>query len=264
MGELGFTCSDCHAGENHRILGAGHGSIASGSNHISCLGCHDDKPHARKVINDHVRSVACETCHIPTVAREQPTKTWWDWSTAGQDKTVPPDKNGMPVYDKKKGDFIWQKNLVPEYRWHNGQADYYRPGEKFDPESTVGLNRLTGTMEDEGAKIFPFKVMRGKQIYDSDNNYLILPKLFGEGGYWSDFDWNRASELGMAVNNLPYSGQYGFIETEMYWPLAHMVAPAKESLRCTDCHTRKETKRLDWESLGYPGDPMTSGSRFGE
>lgn len=264
MGELGFTCSDCHAGENHQILGAGHGSIASGSNHISCLGCHDDKPHTRKVINDHVRSVACETCHIPSVAREHPTKTWWDWSTAGADKTVPPDKYGMPVYDKKKGDFVWQKNLVPEYRWHNGQADYYRPGEVFDPESTVGLNRLTGTIEDEAAKIFPFKVMRGKQIYDSDNNYLILPKLFGEGGYWSDFDWNKASELGMAVNNLPYSGQYGFIETEMYWPLAHMVAPAEESIRCTDCHTRKETKRIDWQSLGYPDDPMTSGSRFGE
>jgi octaheme c-type cytochrome (tetrathionate reductase family) len=262
MGDLGFTCSDCHAGENHHILGASHGSIASGSNHIGCLGCHDEKPHARKIINNHVTSVACETCHIPTVAREQPTKTWWDWSSAGQDKTVPPDEYGMPVYDKMKGNFVWKKNLVPEYSWYNGQADYYRPGEQVEPGKVVGLNRLTGNREDEQSKIYPFKVMRGKQIYDPENKTLILPKLFGEGGYWSDFDWNKASELGMAANNLPYSGHFGFIETEMYWPLEHMVAPSKESLNCTDCHTRKEEKRLDWEALGYPGDPMSAGGRF--
>lgn len=263
MGGLGLTCSDCHAGENHQILGASHGSIASGSNHIGCLGCHDDKPHSRKVINNHVSSVACETCHIPAVAREQPTKIWWDWSTAGQDKTLPPDQNGMPVYDKKKGDFLWTKNLVPEYRWHNGQAEYYNFGEVIDPSGTVDLNRLSGTMEDESSKIFPFKVMRAKQIYDTRNNILIVPHLFGPEGYWSTFDWNRASELGMAAAGLEYSGEYGFIETEMYWPLAHMVAPARESLRCNDCHTRKDEKRLDWEALGYPGDPMNAGGRSG-
>ena len=80
--------------------------------------------------------------------------------------------------------------MVPEYRWHNGQADYYQFGDKIDPEKTVELNRLAGNIEDETAKITPFKVMRGKQIYDSKNQYLITPKLFGEGGYWKTFDWN--------------------------------------------------------------------------
>jgi hypothetical protein len=170
----------------------------------------------------------------------------------------------MPVYDKKKGDFIWQKNLVPEYRWYNGQADYYSFGEVIDPASTVGLNQLSGSMEDEASKIFPFKVMRAKQIYDTGNDYLIVPHLFGPEGYWSTFDWNRAAELGMAAANLDYSGEYGFIETEMYWPLAHMVAPAKEALRCNACHTRKEEKRLDWKALGYQGDPMSVGGRFAD
>jgi hypothetical protein len=26
--------------------------------------------------------------------------------------------------------------------------------------------------------------MRGKQIFDSQNNFLIIPKLFGADGYW--------------------------------------------------------------------------------
>lgn len=261
MGELGFSCSDCHAGENHKILGASHGSMASGTNHMACLDCHDDKPHAKKVVNDHVSSVACETCHIPTFAREEPTMTWWDWSAAGQDITPDPDEFGKPVYDKKKGDFRWEKNVIPAYQWYNGQADYYQAGDPINPENVVEINKLSGSIYDENAKITPFKLMRGKQIYDSKNRYLITPKMFGEGGYWSTFDWDEASEIGMAVSDLPYSGKYGFVETRMYWPVNHMVAPAKHSLKCTACHTRKESKRLNWKELGYEGDPMTVGGR---
>ena len=264
MGGLGFVCSDCHSGENHQILGASHGSLAAGRNHISCLGCHDEKPHKRKIVNNHTGSVACETCHIPTFSREEPTKTWWDWSTAGKDKTVELDEFGKPTYDKKKGDFKWDKNVVPEYRWHNGQADYYLLGDKIDPEKVVELNKLTGNINDEAAKISPFKVMRGKQIYDSKNNYLITPKLFGADGYWKTFDWNRSSALGMAESDMDYSGKYGFVVTEMFWPINHMVAPAEKSLKCTDCHSTKESKRLNWEKLGYADDPMRIGGRFNQ
>jgi octaheme c-type cytochrome (tetrathionate reductase family) len=261
MGELGFSCSDCHAGENHRILGASHGSMASGANHISCLDCHSETPHRKKIINDHISSVACETCHIPSFARAEPTLTWWDWSTAGQDLDKGTDEFGKPLYDKKKGDFLWENNVIPAYRWYNGKADYYQSGDRIDPENYVEINRLSGSIYDKNAKIAPFKLMRGKQIYDSKHRYLITPKMFGEGGYWSDFDWNKASELGMAVRNLDYSGEYAFIETKMYWPINHMVAPAKNSLKCTDCHSRSESRRLNWQELGYKGDPMTIGGR---
>ena len=97
--------------------------------------------------------------------------------------------------------------------------------------------------------------MRGKQIYDSQNNYLIVPKLFGEDGYWKTYDWNLASQLGMKEVNLDYSGKYGFIETEMYWPINHMVASKDKALKCTNCHGAKGNT-LDWKALGYSGDPM--------
>ena len=102
----------------------------------------------------------------------------------------------------------------------------------------------------------------GKQIYDVENNYLIVPKLFGEGGYWKTFDWNASSELGMKYIDLAYSGKHGFIETEMYWPINHMVVGGDQALACTSCHSKKETKKLDWIKLGYEGDPMKFGGRF--
>ena len=262
MGGNGFECSACHAGENHKILGASHGSLYKGTNHINCIDCHSQKPHEKKLLNEHVSSIACETCHIPTFAREMATKTWWDWSTAGQDKTGENDEFGLPTYSKKKGDFVWDMNVVPEYSWHNGQADYYQFGDKFDPTKVVKLNTLAGNIKDSDSKITPFKVMHGKQIYDAENNYLIVPKLFGKDGYWKTFDWNAASELGMKYVDLAYSGKHSFIETEMYWPINHVVVSGDQALKCTSCHTKKETKLLDWEKLGYEGDPMKTGGRF--
>lgn len=262
MGELGFTCSDCHAGENHMILGASHGSMAAGTNHISCSDCHSDSPHRRKLINDHSSSVACETCHIPSFAREEPTKTWWDWSTAGQNKRVETDQFGLPLYDKMKGDFRWEKNIIPEYVWYNGQADYYMLGDKIPSGQPLKLNNPLGDITDATARITPFKVMKGRQVYDLKNNYLIVAKLFGKEGYWTTYDWDSASRLGMEAVSLAYSGRFAFVETRMSWPINHMVAPAKDALRCTDCHSRRGESRINWESLGYKGDPMSHGGRF--
>ncbi len=57
-------------------------------------------------------------------------------------------------------------------------------------------------------------------------NYLLQPKTFGEGGFWTEFDWDQALRMGSEAVGLPFSGEYGFAETEMYWPLTHTVAPA--------------------------------------
>jgi hypothetical protein len=51
----------------------------------------------------------------------------------------------------------------------------------------------------------------------------------------------------------PFSGEYGFVETAMYWPITHMVAPAEDALECNDCHTA-ENGRLDFIALGYSED----------
>ena len=58
---------------------------------------------------------------------------------------------------------------------------------------------------------------------------------------------------------MAYSGEYGFAPTEMYWSLSHMVAPKESALQCDDCHG--ENGRMNWEELGYYGDPLTWGGR---
>jgi len=121
------------------------------------------------------------------------------------------------------------------------------------------LDQPLGGIDDPLSVIFPFKIHNARQPYDTVNNILLQPTTAGEGGYWTTFDWNSALASGAAAAGIPYSGNYGFADTQMYWPLTHMVQPASNALTCADCHS--DNGRFDWQALGYYGDPMVWGGR---
>lgn len=249
-----FACQECHTTESHDIQGHAMFASPGGANHLECTSCHETDLHERRVLNWHAGAVACQTCHIPLYARSAPTKTWWDWRTAGQDREPVPDEHGMPDFDRKKGDFRWGKDVVPAYAWYDGRSDQYLLGDPVSPDRITRLNRPVGGREDAGAKIHPFKIMRAVQPYDAGRNVLVVPKLFGKTGYWKTFDWTEAVRQGMASVGREFSGEVGFTETEAWWKLNHMVAPKEMALRCFDCHGANG--RMDWTALGYDGDPM--------
>jgi len=255
MGRYDFVCTDCHQTQDHQIKGRSISVSLDNENQVYCTDCHNENLHEDERINNHTAAVACQTCHIPAGALKDPTKMYWDWSTAGQDIEEDPHE-----YLKIKGSFVYESDFVPEYYWHNGTVDRYLFGDEIDPEETTDLNPLNGDINDPAAKIYPFKVHLAKQPYDVVNNYLLQPKTAGEGGYWTEFDWDQALRLGSEVVGLEYSGEYDFAETKMNWLITHMVAPVEEALQCNQCHG--EEGRLDWLALGYSGDPIEWGGRF--
>lgn len=255
MGSLDFQCVDCHRTENHQIGGHMISVSATDEDAIACTDCHSSTVHDDERLNAHVDTVACETCHIPQGAVRQATKTAWDWSTAGQD--LPEDTH---TYLKIKGSFVYEENFVPTYAWFNGNADRYIVGDPIDPQETTFINRPLGAIDDPEARITPFKVHEAIQPYDAIYNYLLIPNTAGPGGFWTEFDWQQAFESNQENSGLAYSGEYGFAPTAMYWTMNHMVAPKDQALQCNACHG--EGTRLDWQALGYPGDPMEWGGRF--
>lgn len=146
----------------------------------TCERCHGNRPHDAEINdknNDHNDKVVCVTCHIPYYARGgNPTTIWWDWSTAGkktQDGKEIKTKDARDLtYVIKKGSFDWGENLVPEYAWYSGNIRYKQLDEKIDPTGVVAITTFEGSYEDPNARIWPFKVMRGKQVYDKGNNTL--------------------------------------------------------------------------------------------
>jgi hypothetical protein len=116
---------------------------------VSCEQCHVDQQHEDERINTHLSAVACQTCHIPALALEDPTKVTWDWSQAGQEGR----EDDHFTYLKIKGEFTYDKNFAPTYLWFNGNNEYrYLLGDKIDPNGVTYINKPAGSIDDPNAK----------------------------------------------------------------------------------------------------------------
>lgn len=257
-----LSCANCHGFNAHQPSGSRYAALARDSKgkdmkhedhtRASCESCHDLQPHKKPRLDQHVRRIACQTCHIPEFARGGiATKTLWDWSTAGRR-----DANGAPlfirddhdrlVYSAEKGDFKYGEKLRPTYKWYNGVVHQVVIDDKIDDSRILELNRVEGSARDPDARIWPFKVMVGRQPYDPVNKTLVVNHVYGKDdtAFWGNYDYAKSIRAGMDYAGLPYSGKYDFIETRMNWFITHMVAPKEEALRCRDCHTRARDGRL--------------------
>lgn len=256
---LNFNCQTCHTTGGHDIAGSHYatkskddrGIVIPGQKNQSratCESCHGSVPHKKESnvkLNQHTSKIACATCHIPEFARGgRKTKMWWDWSTAGKKSPdgkplVIKDAEGYDTYNFKKGDFKWDENVKPEYYWFDGDIRYSLLEDKIDDTAVVPINSIKGNYSDPDSRIWPFKVMRGRQPYDKKNKIIGVPHLFGkdQDAYWKSFDWAKALKAGLKARNMEFSGEVGFVETEYFWPVTHMVAPAENALSCEACHS---------------------------
>ena len=257
-----MVCADCHTFNDHQVSGSRYAVRATDPHGIdlprddrdraTCESCHGATPHTEAKLNDHNDRVACQSCHIPAFARGGiATKMLWDWSTGGKrgpdgQPLYIKDEHGHLIYSAEKGDFEYGENVQPEYKWYNGVVHQIAITDKIDDSRILELNRVEGSASDPKARIWPFKVMHGKQPYDTVNKTLVVNHVYGKDdtAFWTNFDYPRAIQAGMDYAGLPYSGEFGFIETRMNWFISHMVAPKEKAVRCGECHTRAAGGRL--------------------
>lgn len=266
-----FDCVRCHTTDLHQIAGRTYATPAAPHrkslveddtiSKITCESCHTREPHKPGVkANDHTDKVACQSCHIPEFARVNPTKMSWDWSKAGEKKNGKPFMKkgplGKPAYHTLKGEFVWAKNVEPEYFWYNGSIDAITAVDMIDPGKAVQINWPIGSRDDPNSRIAPFKTHRGKQPYDKINKTLLIPHLFGKkgsGAYWADWDWKNALTSGMQKAGLSFSGDFDWVETAYVYPITHMVAPKEKSLSCTACHSKTDSRLAKLTGFYMPG-----------
>lgn len=261
-GGAGMLCQDCHKATNHKIAGASS-MMAHYDSHVNCADCHNGAkaPHQKSknkaIIEKHMASVACQTCHIPTISRGQATKMTWKWSDMGK-KIEPEEQFDKETFMKKKGSFTWNMNFVPTYAWYNGQIQRYMVGDKIkDPSKPVIMMKPAGDIKDKTAKIYPYKFYTSTQPMDSKFKYLSTFQQYDS--LWVHYDWDKALKDGGQDLGLPYSGKFQFVSTESWLSAPHEVAPKEHALQCGECHMG--AKRMDWKALGYKGDPMQYGGR---
>lgn len=270
-----MTCVDCHVADKdnapHVIRGTRYSQPQNDA--ALCQECHTEAPHGG-FMDVHAQKIACQTCHIPAFARGgKATKMFWDWSTAGDridngdgtfsDRVIT-DADGNVIYHSKKGTFIWEENVVPEYTWFNGNVTHATLDTPVIDGQILKINELHGAMGD--GKIFPIKRFVGIQPFDDGTDKLAVPHLFPTAGekagtdpkmaYWMKYDWDLALEAGQAAVDRTYVGPVVWVTSEFSWISNHMVAPASDAVQCWECHN--PYGRLDFEALGYEESRVAS------
>ncbi|MFM1945265.1 MAG: hypothetical protein RI897_4247 [Verrucomicrobiota bacterium] len=258
---LNFSCVVCHTADKHVMPGSRYSKDQP--DNVNCEKCHTAAPHADPVQNTHAARVACQTCHIPVMARgNKGTKMDWNWETAGDrnpdgSTRVVKNAEGEEIYNSMKGSFVWERNVVPEYVWMNGGVTYVTGEDDITGMQLVSINKLQGNEADANSRIMPVKRFTGRQPYDVGAGKLAVPHLYPSAAddmaaYWKGYDWTTALTAGQESVGKTFIGPVGWVDTEMYWVQNHMVAPKEQALTCADCHTPRG--RLDFAGLGYDAD----------
>jgi octaheme c-type cytochrome (tetrathionate reductase family) len=250
-------CESCHGTAPHPH----HAKLNDHTDKVACQTCHipllaPAKP--TKMWWDWSQAGRLNAAGKPIVDKAKATS-----GTAFQPDGAP----AVVVYDGMKGSFLWAWKAQPEYAWFNNHLRQTVQGDRIDDtlsgtqsgatrgafdhfdlsKPVVRINELEGGYGDPRARIWPVKIHRGIQPYDPVNKLLVVPKLFPNGtdadsAYWKSFQWPQANRAGMQSAGLPYSGRHEWIQSMMYWPLSHMVAPKAQSLQCADCHRRSDSR----------------------
>lgn len=274
VGKSALGCESCHGPRPH----SRHARLNDHTDKVSCQACHipllaPAKP--TKMWWDWSQAGRLDAAGEPLVEQGP--------ALSGAPVPVP----GAPqtdTYNGMKGSFIWAWKALPEYAWFNNHlrqtvagdpVDESRPGAEtgatrgaFDrldlSKPVVRINDLRGDYHDPQARIWPVKIHRGIQPYDPVNRLLVVPKLFPSGtnasaAYWKSYDWPQAIAAGMEYAGLPYSGRHAWIQTMMFWPLPHMVAPREQALQCADCHHPTESRLAGLTGFYLPARDRSRG-----
>jgi hypothetical protein len=247
-----LNCVDCHATQSHRIAGKGSDLRETDLDvEMACTACHSSKAtstgHGTADVNRHVGRVACQTCHIPTYAKNaddtpatEATETHRTWKTS--DATAPPYHPSSTRAN----------NLTPKYRFYNRYSTNYRLGEVAQLDAKTGAyptSRPDGDVADTSPdnKLYPFKYKTAEQPLMRSTGKLIAVDT---AVYFATANPEAAIRAGLANMGHSENETYTWVMTDTFQLLNHQVSPAAQALGCTACHGT--TSRMDLKGeLGY-------------
>ncbi|MFZ2949807.1 MAG: hypothetical protein WA003_10020, partial [Desulfuromonadaceae bacterium] len=225
---MGMICTECHTVKKHKIAGGADLKFQELTEvTVGCTNCHTEKPHkgdAGPQLNRHCYKIACQTCHVPAIARHANALavTHIDWTTP-----IKNEKSGLFEPATKKG-----SRLKPEHIWWN--------------RTTSSAENSLRSKRDRLARIYPWQRINCTIIVDAATG---MPLPLKTSVYAVAGDPGAAAAKGAAEAKLPYSGKWKAEQRSMLVSVNHQIAPKAEALKCGDCHDANG--RIDLKALGY-------------
>jgi len=232
---VGMGCHDCHERltdpqSNHQFA-KGYDidtteDTVEGT--LSCIKCHEEKPHDRvpegEVLDSkHVNKIACVTCHTGRRPGKAVESRSWNKFT----------EDGEPVTEKR------QPGWIPKHKWYTGKKLGHLP--------ILGATDLI-------ARIYPFNAITVTWFVEKGDapleDVITVPEVKAA-------DANKDGETTVEEMRTYEKGKYRdatLVTREFNYSVTHSIVPSEQAFNCRDCHGKKGYV-LNWQELGYDGDP---------
>lgn len=243
-----IVCADCHDAGNHRFDGRGLDLRPNDTaNALNCTKCHNEAPHKQANLDQHTDHIACQTCHIPSYAKDISTEMVRDWTLPHFSEKACGGRGGWLPNEER------ESNVIPVYRWFDGTSKVYNLGQ-IPTENAAGEKEFgvpNGDVTAQASKIYPMKEHRSVSA-QHDASGLMIPHSTFEFFTTSSFD--QAVEEGMLREGL--QGSYTLAPVHTYQTINHGVEDSSSALQCNECHDGLEglsgVTRMDLQAeLGY-------------
>lgn len=219
---LGMQCTHCHTVINHRIARGNYVTDIWANDLPSvahaCIQCHINKRHKDNRINRHLKKLACEACHVRSVAG----LSMIDWTSPQKQ-----EKNRLYSPYKEETD-----SIKPHFSWFNG-----------DVEATT---KPVGSRRDSNSKLYPFKIIQSFIPVDPETQKPLPLSL---AVYYQTGNVTEAVMAAMEQRNEPWSGQWirqAYPPDGIYVQINHAVSSTGRP--CNECHGPDSI--IDPQSLG--------------
>ena len=219
---IGMECTQCHTIIHHKIARGNYvtdiwandlPSVAHG-----CIQCHINKRHKNKRINQHLKKLSCEACHVRTVAG----LSMIDWTNPQRN-----DKNVLYSPYKEEVDAI-----KPYLTWFNGNVE--------------ATTKPVGSRKDSKSKLYPFKLIQSFVPVDPETQKPLPLNL---SVYYQTGNVTEAVRVAMEQRNEPWNRHWtrqAYPPDGIYVQVNHAVNSPGRS--CNECHGPDGI--IDPQSLG--------------
>ena len=247
-----LSCQECHTTENHRMAGRGSDLRPTDLDvAMNCYQCHDESgqgsgEHSSGTIRRHLARVACQTCHIPVFAKNANDTPADEKTEVHRDWLLPHPTASGAIHPTP----TMAGNQDPRYAWWNGFSSSYLLGDPAQVDPLTGYiptSRPEGAVDDNNAKLYPFKYKTANQPLLSSENLLIA---LDTSVYFVSGNADDSIRSGLANMGYPEGSPYEWVWTDTMQLITHEVPPSSQALQCSDCHDN--STRMDLiNDLGY-------------
>ena len=229
-----LSCSDCHDADNHRVRGRGLDLRPNDTaERFTCARCHTDTPHKESnkevaSLDTHASKVACQTCHIPSFAKDISTELSRNWL---QPHYSPTACNGQGAWVPGE---VRASDVTPTYKWFDGTSYVYALGQvpPLREDGMLAMGVPNGSVDSANAMIYPMKEHTSTVAQHDASGVLIPHSTFS---FFATGDFDQAVQDGMSKTGM--SGSYSMVQVHTYQTINHGVEDDESALKCTNCHS---------------------------